>query len=573
MKTELACRVHVENPGFPDVTRIVLQLVGFLRDQAAGDPRFLSEFELAAAEALNNAVEHGCAAGGGSFFSADLTLRTAGVTLRVMDPSAFSGRAGEAALPEDPLEEGGRGFFLMSQMCDAVRHETDAGRHVLVLEKSFRSVGWKYDPGATERTLAEMTDELVASYEMISTLVGLGEWLATAPDMAAFMDGALRRLCEVTGAETAFVRFEKDGQLTLAAQSGPTHRPPVSSLPATGRGVEADVFRTGREITLTPEAALPADEPLGLCFHSGFVTPVLFKERRLGVLSLGRTVPAPFFNAGKLKVARTLAEFLGINVTLGELQKRRAGEERALRDLEIAAQIQLSLMPNQFSQFRGLDLYGTCRPALQAGGDYFDVLERPDGAVLCLIADVMGKGLSAALLAAMLRTNLHALVESGEDDPAMILRRANRLMCRDLAHLDMFITLVCARISPDRGELRLSSAGHHAGLLLRGRAGDAPCELDGGGLPLGISTDAVYDVSIARLDRGDRLLLYTDGIVEASSREGTMFGPERLLQSLGSHDNRSCRATVETLLAELDAFTGKAAPSDDRTVLLVARTA
>ncbi|MFZ4775775.1 MAG: SpoIIE family protein phosphatase [Terrimicrobiaceae bacterium] len=570
MKFTLSCCLDVQKPELADITETVIQLIGFLRDHGVADEIFLSQFELAAAEAINNATEHGCASSKEKFFRARMYLNPDHVELRVVDPSDFEGWKNAPALPVDPFDEGGRGHFLITQMTDEVLHEREGGCHVLILRKRF-STPWEYRPGEAERTITEMTDELVSSYEMINTLVGLGEWLATAPDMNAFTNGALERLCSVTGAETAYVRFEEQGRLVLLRQWGTSLKPAVGILEAVGCGVESDVFHTGNEITFLMDSALPENDPLSGALLSGFVAPVLFKDQRRGVLVMGRTSPAQFFDAGKLKIARMVAEYLGIIVTLGELQKRRGAEERALRDLEIAAQIQLSLMPQEFTALQGLDLYGTCRPALQAGGDYFDLLLLPDQSTLCVMADVMGKGLPAALLATMLRTNLHAIVATDQTDPGEIIARINRLMSRDLIKLEMFITMVCAWISPDRTQVRLASAGHLASMLQRASDGGIVL-IDGAGMPLGIFQDSEYASQSVALAAGDRLMLYTDGIIEATAEDETMFEMERVTACLARSQALSSRATVDLLLDEVAAFSGNEAPSDDRTILLVSRT-
>ncbi len=570
MKFTLSCCLDVQKPELADITETVVQLIGFLRDHGVADETFLSQFELAAAEAINNATEHGCASSKEKFFRARMYLNPDHVELRVVDPSDFEGWKNAPALPVDPFDEGGRGHFLITQMTDEVLHEREGNCHVLILRKRF-STPWEYRPGEAERTITEMTDELVSSYEMINTLVGLGEWLATAPDMNAFTNGALERLCSVTGAEAAYVRFEEQGRLVLLRQWGATLKPAVGILEAVGCGVESDVFHTGNEITFLMDSALPENDPLSGALLSGFVAPVLFKDQRRGVLVMGRTSPAQFFDAGKLKIARMVAEYLGIIVTLGELQKRRGAEERALRDLEIAAQIQLSLMPQEFTALQGLDLYGTCRPALQAGGDYFDMLVLPDQSTLCVMADVMGKGLPAALLATMLRTNLHAIVATEQTDPGEIITRINHLMSRDLIKLEMFITMVCAWISPDRTQIRLASAGHLASMLQRASDGGIVL-IDGAGMPLGIFQDSEYASQSVALAAGDRLMLYTDGIIEATAEDETMFELERVKDCLARSQALSSRATVDLLLDEVAAFSGNEAPSDDRTILLVSRT-
>ncbi|MCS7009224.1 MAG: ATP-binding protein, partial [Chthoniobacterales bacterium] len=383
----------MEEPTLKDVSRVVVKLTGFLRDHGVLEQKFLNDFELAAAEAINNAVEHGCAGSLEPYFEVRLCLAPEFVELEVEDPSQFSGGDKTPGLPEDPLAEGGRGFFLLSKTADEVEHRLEKGKHVLVVRKKFLPRGgWNYEPGKSEQTLQDMTEELLASYEMINTLIALGELLATAPNMTSFIHGALSRLCETTRADVAYVRYHQAGILNLLYTWGETYGVPPKGIHLKSHYAEAEVFNCGNEMTLPRCRDLEEDDPLHHLLDSAFLTPVIFKEVLRGILVLGRVKPQPYFNAGQLKIARTVAEYLGIFTTLTELQEHRAIEERASRDLEIAAQIQSSMLPREFSGIEGLDVYGMCSPALQAGGDYFDVICLRDGGLFCLIADVMGKG-------------------------------------------------------------------------------------------------------------------------------------------------------------------------------------
>jgi len=571
MNGEIGFTLEVADPGFSDVSDAVGQLLGFLRDHSLGDATFLGEFELAAAEALNNAVKHGNTGGGRRFFRAHLALRAGLVELRVSDPSNFQGWATPPQLPEDPLAEGGRGGYLMTQLADEVFHESGADGHVLILRKRVPLATDSYVPGRVERTLAEMTDELVSSYEMINSLLGLSEWLATAPEIDTFTGGALKRLCEVTGADFAYARFESAGDLVLLNQHGRALRDIPLAIPADSRSVEADVFGGDGERTLTGGAVLPPGDPAAGLMVQGFVSLIHFKDQRQGVLFMGRTAASEFFDAGQLKIARMLSEYLGIVVMMAELQERRMAEERDLRDLEIAAGIQLSLMPRDFAELDRLDLQGVCRPARQAGGDYFDVIPQPDGSVICVVADVMGKGLPAALLAMMLRTTLRGLVAAGEKEPGEILARANILMSGDLIQLGMFITVACVWISPERDLLRHASAGHPAPCLL-GADGVVLVLDSAGGLPIGILAHGSYPSGETPFVRGSRLLVYTDGLVEAAAPDGSPFGAKRLEESLRATSRLNCRESLGLILDGITEFTGNAEPSDDRTAVLVSRT-
>lgn len=571
MKCELSCCLEVENPVMQDIPKALEQLVGFLRDNAVGDDLFISQFELAAAEAINNAAEHGCANSKKRFFQARLYLKPEYVELRVIDPSDFGGWKEDPILPDDPLSDGGRGYFIMKHMTDELIHEWENGCHVLILRKRFNQSPWRYSPGRADKMVAEMADEVVSSFEMINTLVDLGEWLAMAPDRSSFLDGALKKLCTVTGADTAYVRIEEKKELRLLRQWGASLKVPDRAVKIIDPSIESHVFVTGREITLPEDSLIAKNDPIFGIMLSEFVSPVVFKDKYRGVLVMGRTKQAPYFDAGQLKVARMVADYIGIIVTLSELQKRHTSDQLALRDLEIASQLQLSLMPSAFSSFHALDLYGTCRPALQAGGDYFDIISLPDTSLLCVIADVMGKGLPAALLSTMLRTNLYAIVASGVSDPSEVISKINHLMSKDLMKLEMFITMTCAWISPDRSMIYNASAGHLPTILQK--AGGRIDEIEGMGIPLGIFHDNVYASQSIPFEIGDRMLLYTDGIIETMTSDDTMFnltGLKRFLK-ISLDKKYSSLETVAGLLNEIEVFSENKPAADDRTVIIVSR--
>jgi len=569
MKCELNCTVHVENPAMADIPSVLAQLIGFLRDHGVIDDRYIREFELAASESLSNAIKHGNAASENPFVRAQLNLNPDYAELRVTDPSDFGGPATLPCLPEDPFSECGRGIYIMSQLCDEVTHEREKGKHAVLLRKNFPVSQWEYQPGKSDRVASELVDELVVSYELVNTLVSLSEWVAIAPDIMTFIDGALEKICSVTESDTAFLRIEKMGRLSLMRLWGDQPQTPFADLLISDPGVETQSFCSGKEITVTAKSFLAENDPLREMVHNAFVVPVVFKGKTLGVLVIAHTRSCPYFDAWKLKVVRMVADYIGITVTVGELQRKRTSELLALRELEIASQIQLSLMPQDFESVEGLDLYGICLPALQSGGDYFDFLVLPGGSVLITIADVMGKGISAALLATMLRTNLHAVVSEGESDPGKILTKISKLMSKDLIKLEIFITMVCTWISPDRKKILNSSAGHLA--ALHQRANGKITQLEGTGIPIGIFHNTVYESAPGVFKEGERLLVFTDGVTEAVGQNGTMFELQRVKQCLTKSRGLPSREAVRKLLDDVSAFTGDEKPFDDRTLILISR--
>lgn len=567
MKLEVSCSVRLENPVLDDVSGTIDALISFLVDQGVYGRKFIEEFRLAATEATNNAVEHGCAGRPEPFVELNLSLHSDGIRLKVADPSDFTGWTGPASLPEDPFAEGGRGRYLMEKMTDRIEHLRRSTGHVLILHKAFEHPFWSYQPGQQEQILEAMTEEVSASYEMINALIGLGELLAAGGDMPVFLGVALERLCELTGADAVVTRFHADGELRVVDTHGEIPQALGTPIDEGSGAVESLVFRNGNEQTVTENQLLAPGDPLSGFQGSAFVGLIMFRNTRLGTLVLLKRSGSSFFSAAQLKIARVVGEYLGIVATLSELQSRREVEQRALSQLEIAADIQLSLMPQDFDVSPHLDIFGTCIPAQRSGGDYFDLIRLHDGSTLVIVADVMGKGLSAALFANMIRTSVRSQLECA-NEPGVLLSKINSIIGPDLLRHDMFVTVICAWISADATSIRQSSAGHPPALLMRAGK-EIPFEASG--VPIGVLEETSYESQTKSFETGDSLVMFTDGIIEAADADDELFGMTRLLAHLRSENADSAGAKVASILQNVDAFTGEAPVSDDRTLLLVTR--
>lgn len=567
MKLDLSCSMQVGEPCLTDVAAITSLLLGFLRDHGVCDSQFLFEFDLAVTEGLNNAIEHGCLAADDPRVTLEIFLSSSAVTIFIGDPSSFQGWGKANSLPENSLAEGGRGRFLIEQFADDCSHEIRDGMHFLVLKKSFGNLPWTYEPGSQERVLSAMTEEVGASYEMINALIGLGELLAGAGEVDTFLKLALDRVRELTGAEAAYVRMDRGSGLELEGSVGKLLGKVPDLLPSGLDCIEFKVFQTGEEITVT--SALAGDDPLAGVIHAAFIAPILYKSARRGVLVLAQAQSGmPFFTAAQLQVARVVGEYLGIVSAINELQQRRESEQRAMRELEIAAEIQMSLMPQEFRFSERLDVFGMCRPALEAGGDYFDFIPLPGGALLLVCADVMGKGVSAALVANMLRTNIRALSHKA-DDPGALLTEVNANMATDLRRLEMFITVACAWISPDASDIREANAGHPNGILCH--RGASTSVLKSQGLPIGVIQQVTYETHHFGFSVNDSLVLFTDGITEACDKAQKFYEMSGLMGEIISEPICSSESLVRRVLDAVDRFSSHAPPSDDRTLLAVIR--
>jgi sigma-B regulation protein RsbU (phosphoserine phosphatase) len=242
-------------------------------------------------------------------------------------------------------------------------------------------------------------------------------------------------------------------------------------------------------------------------------------------------------------------------------------------ELAIARGIQVSLMPRNLPQPPGWRIASVYRAAREVGGDFFDAYDLParPGKVGFIVADVTGKGVTAALVMAFTRAVLRSAAYNGTG-PADALARTNRVLVRD-ARTGLFITAFAGEFDTATGQLRYASAGHEPPLLVRGRDGRVS-ELD---LPpavlLGAFEDFEAPETSIELEPGDLLVAFTDGVTDAIDAARTRFGDARFQAALGAVAAGGPDAAVEGVLAAIDAFSAGEPAADDITMLAIGRLA
>jgi len=261
---------------------------------------------------------------------------------------------------------------------------------------------------------------------------------------------------------------------------------------------------------------------------------------------------------GLIYAVRFQQQFVDRIRTEGE---RKGREEQELR---IAAQIQQALLPPRSIVGATFTAAGASIPCRTIGGDFFDTFELSDGRLGFALGDVAGKGPPAAILAAMVQGIFASHVGAGAG-PAETLDRVNQALLRRAIE-SRFATLVYGVLSPD-GALVASNAGHNPTFLFRA---DGRLErFDKGGLMVGAFDFAAYEEDRASLRQGDTIVVYSDGVTDATSPSGDQFGEERFLASLATAHRETPDALVARLTAEISAFAAGEPPADDVTLLVV----
>jgi sigma-B regulation protein RsbU (phosphoserine phosphatase) len=246
-----------------------------------------------------------------------------------------------------------------------------------------------------------------------------------------------------------------------------------------------------------------------------------------------------------------------------------AHQQQALQnDLDLAQRIQAGLLPDQDVSASGWQAHYRYHPVGPVSGDYCDLLTPDDGRgdLYFAIGDVSGKGVAASLLMAHLSASLRSLIQVGLPLPE-ILTRQNRLLLE--SHLPAhYATQVIGRAQSDGG-VELCNAGHWPPFVARR---DRVETLATGGMPIGMIGDRTYEAKTLRLEPGDTLLLYTDGLIEARDQNDAEYGAARLSEVLAQHRGSAPRALADACLASLTRFLGAGRPTDDLSLMAIRRS-
>jgi len=234
------------------------------------------------------------------------------------------------------------------------------------------------------------------------------------------------------------------------------------------------------------------------------------------------------------------------------------------QELQRAEEIQRSLLPKQIPQISGFEVAAAWLPARTVGGDYYDVLRLGDHRLGICIADVVGKGVSAALLMANVQAVVRAFA-SGSESPARLCAKVNGLLCENIA-TGKFVTFIYAVLDGESHTIQYCNAGHLHPILV---SSDSVRTLEQGGAVLGVFPEWRYEDSMVELQAGDRLLLFTDGIAEASDTNGNEFEEARIAAFAKANSTLSAHELNSRLLAEASAFCRNQF-QDDATLLVIA---
>src|SRR5206468_380912 len=478
------------------------------------------------AEACNNAINYASEAGRAQPIEIEVISSLTRVELRVNDHTPGFDWPGRINLPGSDSERG-RGLYLIRSLMDSTEYFRGAGENSLRMRKNRSSqAGRVPSPSAnleelsrrlaeSEQIIGDMAEELSSCYESLAAIFRYSAEQGKAISLEDFSRRLLSDLLRITAADWFVLRLVPKGQSRLVvftASDAPLELEPLEVPPSADPACAAEVRSAAnrQDVWFDEHKLLGSDDPLRRLKPGslGLVHPFYFGDTLIGTVTVGKTVSRVPFSAAQTNVVHTFADFLAIQIVNARFQAEQVNNLLMARDLQIAKNIQRNLLVKTLPQLTGFGLAGYCESARQVGGDFYDVIKLSDDSLLLIIADVMGKGIPAAMFAAILRSLLRALPEL-TSQPSALLSRVNRLLFDELSDVDMFITAQLVYVDVRERRLITASAGH-CPLLLAVANESVVKTLSPEGMPLGILPDTTFTDESAVLSKNCRVLLYTD---------------------------------------------------------------
>lgn len=400
-------------------------------------------------------------------------------------------------------------------------------------------------------------DKLQESSTNLATLYAFMQALSKAASRQELLGVMASKIREIFGG-APFVRIylhadrgPSDLVMVYEASDAPSAEPPL--LPEDVRG---SVLESGLAILTRSEVSDGTD------MH----VPIIDRGAVHGVIHVG--AEGRTFTRANLDMLNGMASYAALMLQNTRMQEQSVDRDRLQHDLTMAAQIQKSFLPREVLAVEGLELFAEYRAAYTVGGDFYDVFWVGPERLGVFIGDISGKGVSAALLMARISSELR-VAALAHVDPVKVLSTMNAATL-GRGQPELFFTAIYFTVDVKTGEIHLANAGHCTPYVVHS-SGSVEAITAGGGGPVGILDDTSFESTTFHLAPGDSLVLYTDGVIEATNTRGALFGSSRLETTL-AHTGARPNVITEQIVKSVDAFVGGATPNDDLTLLVCHRS-
>jgi sigma-B regulation protein RsbU (phosphoserine phosphatase) len=335
-----------------------------------------------------------------------------------------------------------------------------------------------------------------------------------------------------------------------------------------GQGIAGTVAQEGKPLLLEDAYTHPKfyrghDEATGYRTKSMITVPLKVRERITGVAQVINRLDGKPFDTDDLELFIALCSMVAIAIENAKMHRSLMEKQRLVKDMEFARTIQESFLPQKAPEVQRYRFSAHYTPALEVGGDFYDFIHLDENLTGIVIGDVSGKGVSAALYMAKLGSDMRTLAFT-EQLPVVALAKLNDLLA-ERSRRGMFATLLYIELDSRSGKLTISNAGHLPPIIKKAD-GSLMTLAKAGGAPLGMLPGMKFSQETARLERGETVILYTDGIVEAMNAKEELYGYARF-EALLKKSPPDPDMIKTAIIEDVNRFTGLSPQHDDMTLV------
>ena len=423
-------------------------------------------------------------------------------------------------------------------------------------------------------------DKQIERQEQIYQLPTL---VAGAFSLQEVLDRLAEAAVKITGVKACSIRLldEEAGDLKMRStyglseeyrNKGPvTKDDPVIKAAFAGEAVVLDDMRDDDRVGYK-EATIKE----GLV--SQLTVAMKFRKHAIGVLRLYSPEPKHFDKydiADDIALARAVASQCAVAITNARLYAEAIEGARIAEQVRLAGVIQRRMIPEKSPFIKGLEIAATYIPCFDVGGDFYDFQTAGSGRLVITIADVIGKGMPAALIMGLFRGAVRAytdnecprslLAQTSSGGIKQIIDKLNKMACRECRDGE-FISLFYGIIDTNTKTITYCNCGHEPSFIIRGQESN---DFDKGGLVLGVDENASYNIGTTDLKKGDSLFFYTDGLIDAANFDGQLWGRDNFLRTAKKYSKESAEQMVKNIIGYRRRFVGLASQIDDTSIIVV----
>ncbi|MFH1892154.1 MAG: GAF domain-containing SpoIIE family protein phosphatase [Candidatus Zixiibacteriota bacterium] len=420
---------------------------------------------------------------------------------------------------------------------------------------------------ALETRVTDLEDQLELKQSELNDIASMGVMLTSMLDIEAILSAMMEMSLRIVSAEVGCILIRDNGELETRISWG-VDGSHVKKIKA---GNDIDLaqaaYDSARTIRLNE---IPKDSEVSAIVNSVICVPVTQKSEPIGVLVAVNKTNGEGFSDHDVATLERLVNFAAVAIENANMMKEILKKQKLEQELSLAKDIQRALLPNLDIDLRGASIGSLYLPAGKVGGDYFDLIPISDKEFVVIVGDVSNKGVPAALMMTAVRSVIRSDTYRGKD-VASIVTHTNRIVCEDvMRYPNIFISFVYAYFDLAAGTCTYTNAGHLPPFIHNKYSGELR-QLTTGGIIVGQFEDFEYMHETIDLVRGDRILLFTDGVTECVNRADQMYGREELEKFFAARGDMRPQELVDQLKTVLDEFTLGAGESqfDDTTAVVV----